>query len=121
MIFVAYDMFLPVDGESVEDIAVDFYMDDYRIGKKPVKFLKNRAVINLDSFVEYRPVLDYSAEPGEGDRIWLKSQSGNWKKFGLTVSDSDLLEIYRLKSDKLGKKIYSLTRELKMPEMRCGF
>ena len=112
-LILAYDMFLPVNGGNVENTAIAFYLGDYEIGKKLVKIYKNGEVVNLDSFVEFRPVLDYSMEPGEGDRIWLKSKAGHWTKFGLTVSHWDSLEIYRLNGGKLGEKIFALRRTLK--------
>lgn len=93
--------------------AYSYYADNYYLNKIPVRLKPDGSIQNLDTFIAYKPIIDYTAEPGTGDRIWLQSASGTWKKFGLVIPDWDALEIYTLRNNRLGKKLFHLDRAIK--------
>lgn len=112
-LIVAYDMFHPVLKGGVLGTAFTFYADSYQNGEKMVKFYDSGKIIGLDSFITFKPIVEYSTEPGKGDRILLQTRSWVWKKFGLIISDWDSLEIYELNNNKLGKRMYKIHRTIK--------
>jgi hypothetical protein len=111
--FLANEMFEPVSQENALGTAYSYYADKYHNGNKQVTLKATGEIIGLDSFVAFKPIIDYSTEPGTADLIYLQSVSGAWNKFGLIVTDNDALEIYRLKKSKLVQKMYRLQREIK--------
>lgn len=112
-LFVTNELFEPVKAGRELSMAYSFYADKYYHNKKPVRLTLDGAIHNLDTFVAYRPVIDYTNEPGLGDRVWLQSASGIWKKFGLIIPDWNSLEIYTLQKNRLGKKLFRLQREIR--------
>lgn len=109
-LFVAHEMF---HRESEPGTAYRFYADTYRHGNKMVYLKPDGAVVGLDSFIRFRPVTDYSEEPGTGDRIYLQSASGVWVKFGLAITDWGSLKIYPIGPKSQQHKPYLLIRQLK--------
>lgn len=108
--YAANESFQPVNTGRELGPAYHFYAGSYFLSDKMVRMYPNGTVYNLDTFVAYQPIIDYSTEPGKGDRILLKSTSGKWKKFGLYVDEERALEIYALKRNDFGRKMYRLIR-----------
>ena len=112
---VARDMFTHEPGGDIFGTAFRFYSGLFHNGngEKWVKIYDTGKIVGLDSFVAFKPIIDYSMEPGKGDRILLCTAGGTWYKFGLASSGTNSLEIYALNKNKLGKRIYHIYRPIK--------